>query len=336
MNTSAKPSKLKATLMTLLKLGLVIAIFAWLIHQGHLDLSSFRIGWNYKLIYLLITAVTVFTCMGLQIFRSKMLFDIQGYHVPVDKFVKISWISYFFCTFLPGGITADVIKYGYFQRYIRKSRTVTALTLLVDRVSGMAALVFIAFLASFAVMFLFSSQGTNTWELFLFSGLILLSICFVSFISFHPKSRHFFWVRPLHRFVAFHTLMDALQTFRNKLGYLSLSFVLSMGIHGLMLMGIYWLQHLFYDVAPFTFLQVLLIFPVAMLASVIPIAPQGLGVSQVAIISLAALMKTPNPSEAVTLYTAVQIVVMVCFATGAIPYISYKQEHPVLQQEQAS
>lgn len=316
----------KSFFLNLLKIVAVVAIFAWLIHKGHLDLNAFRISSSANLIFLVLAAMCVFLNMILQTVRSKMLFNAQHYHLNWGPFLKISWISYFFCTFLPGGVTSDIVKYSYLQRTLKQSRTVTALTLITDRACGLIALVLLAFCASCVAVWLSPHNGPYLRNMLLFSGLALLCIGLTVTISMHPNTKNFSLLRPLHRLNAFHTLTEALQKFRNKVDALLIALILSMVAHSLTLLGMYFLQHMFYDTAPLSFLLVFIVFPVAMLVSVIPIAPQGFGVSQVALVTMATLFNIPNTSMAVTVYTAMQGVALICFLTGAIPYIGYKQK----------
>jgi uncharacterized membrane protein YbhN (UPF0104 family) len=319
-------SKVKKPLLILMKLALVCAIFVWLHQKGHIDIAVFQtLTWGPHLLYLAISILSIFTCMILQTFRAKWLLDAQNYRVPIKAFFKISWISYFFCAFLPGGVTSDVVKFSYLHGTLKRSRSVIALVLLIDRISGLVSLAVLTFVSSMLILNFAHQDNPELWKLLVFSSSILIGTFLLMGIAMHPHTQDFPLLKPLHRFEVFHSLAEAFKKFRNKRLVLWKALWISTMCQGLTLFSIYTLQFVLYPEPVFSLLSAFALFPFALFAAVIPVAPQGFGVSQMALVTVASFLHISGASTAVTLYTTFQILVIFCFLTGAIPYIGYKQ-----------
>lgn len=84
-------------------------------------------------------------CIGA--LRWRLLLHSQEIDITFWEALKLTWLGFFFCNFLPG-LTGDVVKGVYAARHT-PHKTRAAISILVDRIVGMQALGLVALLALF-------------------------------------------------------------------------------------------------------------------------------------------------------------------------------------------
>jgi uncharacterized membrane protein YbhN (UPF0104 family) len=313
--------------MVVFKLVFVCLIFAWLGSRGYLDLNLFSAAQaSQRLHYLVLAVGGIWAIMVLQTLRARVLFVAQEYLIPLRTFYGITWIGYFFSAFLPGGVTSDLIKFGYFQGMTNKSKTVTALLVLLDRVCGLLGLLVLVFLVALAMVTLFGSTHPGVKQYFGIASALMGFSVVGGYLLMLPQQKQLTILGPLGKYSVFTQLTEAFQRFRNKKHVLFLAVFLSLGIHFLFLVNLYLIQKFMYEHTLFSMVDMTLLFPFAMLVSVIPLSPQGVGLSQLAIISVASFLGFQNTASAVTIYTFIQVLTMVCFLSGFVPYLLHKRQ----------
>ncbi len=99
--------------------------------------------------YLLGLAVVIYGVIQLlAVWRWQLLMDVQGMHLPLHLAFRLTMIGNFFSMFIPGSVSGDVLKIAYAGRCFPGRNTGIALTVLLDRIIGLAAVFFAAFLAT--------------------------------------------------------------------------------------------------------------------------------------------------------------------------------------------
>ncbi len=145
-NPSPEPaanSPLRTALTWIIKLGLVVGIFAWLIHKGSIkagDLSELAGRWPWALATLALFGVSAFICT----FRYQLLLRSLGVSIGFAKLFPISMIGMVFDLVAPmsGG---DVVKAYYVQREAafkdgRRDIGLVLLSVVLDRIMGFLGL----------------------------------------------------------------------------------------------------------------------------------------------------------------------------------------------------
>ena len=135
---------LKKIIMTLLQAAVTLLLL-WLLfhdpvrrHQMVLALHSANLLW----------LVPGFLCFGLVLvcgaFRWQLLMKVQGISLQWFRVWKLVMIGMFFNLCLPGGVGGDLIKVFFAMREAPKSKSAVFLSIIVDRIAGMFALIIVS------------------------------------------------------------------------------------------------------------------------------------------------------------------------------------------------
>jgi uncharacterized membrane protein YbhN (UPF0104 family) len=317
---------LKQNSIILIKLTLVGLIFWWLLSRKYLDLSLLNLLESPQRTHYLALAVgSIWLIMVLQALRARSLFLAQEHFIPLKTFLGITWIGYFFSTFLPGGVTSDLVKYTYFQKFTQKSKSVTGLLVLLDRVCGLFGLFILVFLVALGMLALLGPSQGKVFEYFGIAATLMTASVVGGCLLMMPPDKQRLILGRLGTLSVFKQLTEALDTFRSKKRVLISAIILSLATHLLFLFCLYALQAYIYEKHVLSMSDMVMVFPFAMLASATPISPQGVGLTQLVIISVASFFGFQHASSAVTLYTLGQMVTMMCFLSGFIPYLAYRK-----------
>jgi uncharacterized protein (TIRG00374 family) len=135
---------LKKTLMTLLQIGVTLLLL-WLLfhdpvkrHQMIEALHTANLAW----------LIPGFICFGLVLvvgsIRWQLLMRVQGITLNWFRVWQLVMIGMFFNLCLPGGVGGDLIKVFFAMREAPKSKSGVLLSIVVDRATGMFALILVS------------------------------------------------------------------------------------------------------------------------------------------------------------------------------------------------
>ena len=202
------------------------------------------------------------------------LLRVNDLKVRVAEAFRLTWIGIFFNNVVPGLTGGDVIKAFYIARKTgRKARPIV--TVLVDRVLGLAAL---AFLAGLVLLFNFH----EFWEVALgiYVGLLLLAMGAIAYFSRRiRKLLHLdALLKALPMAQLFQQLDQAVSFYRHHIAGLAIWFFLSVGNHFLAVLGVALIGDSLGVGVPWTSYFVLI--PVINIVSAVPLTPSGWGVGE--------------------------------------------------------
>lgn len=299
--------KINKTLNFILQLIFSVVVLWWLTHKlGARDIMS-----TFARMSLPVIAGCVLLYLVAQILSSwrwaviSRMFGFRGHFV---KYNSIYFLGMFYNLFLPTGYGGDVVKVLY-QAPDRSSpsKTLAALTILLDRFMGFIALLLIGGLASWGVTKELGPAGAiMSW------GLVVCVI--LGFAFLRPLS---YWSR-LPRKIRFIFL-----TLRAK-GFRLVPVALISLIIQLLNVAIYaWLFHSLG--ADISFLGVCVGYSLVTIATLLPISVGGLGVRES---GWAALMLPFGriPEVGVTAGLMYFFVQTLCSLFGLVPFFSFKHE----------
>jgi uncharacterized protein (TIRG00374 family) len=134
---------LKKIVMTLVQAA-VTCLLLWLLfhdpakrHQMLMALHTANLVW----------LIPGFICFGLVLLigtiRWQMLMRVQGISLGFSRVWQLVMIGMFFNLCLPGGVGGDLIKVFFAMREAPKSKSAIFLSIVVDRISGMFALIIV-------------------------------------------------------------------------------------------------------------------------------------------------------------------------------------------------
>lgn len=260
--------------MPIVKVLLASTLIYWLVQSGRFDLEALKkinapivwlVGISLFLIVLLINSK-----------RWQILLSFEKVNISFFQAFRLSLLGIFFNFFMPGGVGGDVVKAGYLMRENAGKKWFIGWSILVDRIFGMSALL----LYSGVTGVLFSSHLNATLKASFLSLSLAILLGFVTLLLIlilSPKDR-------IEALLKSHPLLEKvlhpLFFFFQKPKQMILPFLLSLISQGAVIaMGGFLIFYLNVEM-PYWIL--LLVFPFGFLATILPIAPAGVGVGQMA------------------------------------------------------
>ena len=319
-----KTKKQKLTLF--LKTFLGLALVAWVLKGKMVDfsiLSTFVL----RPVNLVIAFGFLSTSAVLCTLRWRILVRGQGLHISFKDLFSLTMIGNFFNTFMPGSVGGDFIKAWYIAGKEPTKRTKAVFTVLLDRVLGLAVIIFYA---AFTLVF-FSDWlkehrqlQTIAFSIWIFSGVSILGgfVFFLSaLVSKGPLSKRL--EQFVRRFNKTSKILEAAFLYRKQpiqifaaLALSSVSILSAIYFHSLQgkLLGL-----------PLSLTQYFILVPLAVTASAVPLLPGGIGTGQLAFFTLFQWMGIENPELGGTLCTLVQIYTILFNCVGYLFYLRFKQ-----------
>lgn len=291
---ASSPTPLRRLVLTLVRLGIGLALLAYLVRSGILNLHTLGdlfIAWPFTL-----AAAGLFLAdMSLMAVRLSLLFRPQSLRISVGSAFRLTLVGQFFSAFLPGGAGGDMVKLYYATRENRGRRTEIVTILLLDRAIGLLSLVMLPLLV--APLFLqFMRSIPALGGLLLAAGVLVIALLTGAAVAFSGyAARHPLILRVLNRMPGgshARRMMDTLHSYRRHLS--TLAGALSLGLAGnFMALSSTMLIGLAMGLGRHAWRMSLLI-PLGQVANSVPLTPGGLGVGEAAfnlLFSLAGLQR---------------------------------------------
>jgi len=150
------PMNLKKILITLLQAAVTLLLLWWIFHDPSKRAQMLQALAKADPRWL----APAFLCFGLVLvcaaFRWQLLMKVQGISLSWFRVWQLVMIGMFYNLFLPGGTGGDLVKIFYAVREAPRSKSAVFLSVVVDRLTGMFALI----LVSSAVFLVFFKELT--------------------------------------------------------------------------------------------------------------------------------------------------------------------------------
>lgn len=314
----------KQLVKTMLKAAVGSVLIFYVLRSNMVDFSRLKhVLWQPSNLLLSLLALTLVALLCAA--RWKFLVRALGLKLSFRDLVSLTMIGNFFNTFMPGSVGGDLIKAWYVAGRAPQQRTKAVFTVLLDRVIGLAVIVFYA-----ACTLLFYPEwlesnpelravGLSLWA---FTGGSLVAALFF----FSPFGWERAWVNRglalLHRVKPLAKLVDAVLAYRNQLRPVLKAVAFSTcSIFVMTLLFAVQGRALGIDIPLSLYFFIV---PVGLTASAIPLLPGGIGVGQVAFFTLFQWVGLANPEQGSTLCTLMQIYVILFNCLGAVFYLRHK------------
>jgi len=126
----------------LLKISAAVAIIWYMIHSGRLNVKAIY-GAKDRLDLIVLSFLIMLVAILVTFYRWKLLLKGQNIMLSNKEIISLGFIGIFFTSVMPGAVGGDIIKSVYIAKKV-KGRTVSSvLTVLLDRIIGLAALIMI-------------------------------------------------------------------------------------------------------------------------------------------------------------------------------------------------
>ena len=318
----------KKIVIYLLKISAAVAIIWYMIHSGRLNVKAIY-GAKDHLDLIVLSLLIMFVAIFVTFYRWKLLLKGQNIILSNKEIISLGFIGIFFTSVMPGAVGGDIIKSVYIAKKV-KGRTVSSvLTVLLDRIIGLAALIMIC---SVGLLINLKTVLHNT-ELTSLGIIIFLSLLTTIIMTFFGLSRkvrkNVFFNKlinklPLSGFI--NKVYDSFHAYRDNHKYLTYSLLLSFVNHALNI-TIFYLIALALGFDQLGIFAYFFIVPLGLITMAIPLTPAGIGVGQAAFLKLfewSMGIKTTVGADAITIWQALFILVSL---VGAVFYISYTKKN---------
>lgn len=319
----------RETLKLVLKMTIGLGLVVYVLQSKMVDIEMLRVlllnPWHLLTAFCFLS-FSVVLCTA----RWYLLVKPQGLSLSFSKLLSLSMIGLFFNTFMPGSVGGDLIKAWYVAGQEPDRRTKAIFTVLVDRVLGLAVIIFYA---AFTLLF-YTEWLENNVQLkmialaiwgFTGAALVLGTLFFIPSVWKFPAFVKL--MELIHRNQRLGKIIDSALLYRNHAGTILWATLLSaISILGV---NLFFSQLGGYIGIPMDLPHYFFVVPLALVASAVPLLPGGIGTGQVAFYTLFLWMGMSNPDQGGTLCTVYQIYSILFNCLGAVFYFRFKRKAPL-------
>jgi uncharacterized protein (TIRG00374 family) len=316
------------------KLLLATALIYWLISTGRLNFSQLGTAYSipgivFGAAFMWISGVAIFAT-----WRWLLLMRGIGLECRFWRCCQLTMIGGFFNTVLFGTVGGDLIRGVYAYRDNRsRGRAAPAMTVIMDRITGLYGLFFIGVGAILTNLSAIESQpALGPAAVFVVGIFCLLTLGFISIlVPVHAEISQIFSRLADFRYVprSLVNLYLAFRSYREKKRYLLYAFLISIVIQAQVIMFYWYVASVVTGRALSLDMQALIV-PIGALITAVPISPGGLGVGHAAFERLYALI---GISDGANIFNIIIIGQMAMNLLGSIPYLllrSHERDSPVV------
>jgi hypothetical protein len=307
--------RLKAWLITFVKLSIATIIIGFLVYSGRLDFLEISKGLLHPaeiaLAFMIFLMAFVFSTL-----RWQQILRCVGVNIRLGKLIQFTWIGQFFNNFSIGTIGGDVVKIIYVIRQVPKRKAAVAMTVFIDRLAGIYGLFLTA-----AVGVLVAPDSFRELEYISYlQTVITLTICASSLAAVALLSIPTRLVPK--QLTKLNQIVEFLHLFRKSKLRLASIVLFSFLCHFFSTIGVFILSRtLVQSSEELTFIQLLMVTPLGNLVAALPITPVGIGIGQVAYSKLFEWGGIVSKSLGANLITLTQMVTIAINLLGIIPYL---------------
>lgn len=332
---------LKGILEGLFKFLVAAGILTWLYRSGNLRfdfIDALLKQPSVLALCLFITAISLF----LNNERWRTLLHSQGLIYTRLETAKLTLIGQFFNFAMPGGVGGDIIKSYYLTRMNQGQKTRSVMTVLMDRLMGLHAILVLGFLA----MLFDLEKILSVPELRLVFLAVTLGTIAYTTIVFIFQSRREWIKRTVRRTIEklplkhrFQQVYDTFNAYGQQKSTLGLAFLYSLISQSLAIAFMYIVCRTTYGVE-LSAHSFFIIVPVGFILTAIPISPAGVGVGQAAFLFLFGVYSPELKHLGPSALTAWQTSLLLFGLIGGMIYLfnrtSFKKVEEKIELSEAS
>jgi len=324
----------KRYLLVLLKYALPLAIVAWLMKGAFQD-ASFGRFWSEPKDWslLLLAALACFTAVCITFVRWYFLVRALDLPFRLRDAFRLGFLGYMFNFVAPGSVGGDLFKAVFIAREHPGRRTSAIASVIADRLIGLYALFVVACgafyltdvgrAASQTTEFRVTAQAVLICTVVGTIGGLLLLIPALTDNKFALRMEK--WPK-VGRLI--HQLHTTIRMYRSRVGVLLLANILSVGVHSLFSVAFYLIATALPGEAP-SLAAHFVIAPLSMLAGILPMPANGLGVVE-GIMKILYQHIAPNPQmiDGLGLLVALtyRLITVLIAGIGFIYYLVQRRE----------
>ncbi len=266
----------------------------------------------------------------LGVIRWRMVLRVQGLELPFSRAAEISLVAHFFNSFMLGSSGGDLMKAYYAARETHHLKTEAVVTVFVDRLIGLFAMLLfggLMMLPNLDLLFTHRRLAALSW----FTLMMLAACAVLVWIAFWGGvSRRWpaadVWLKRLPKAEHLRRSLDSCRAFGRHPGFLLRSLLLSMLLNAVCVLLVLALAkglHL-----QISTLALFAIVPIISCISALPLAPSGLGIRENLFVWMLAVPEINIPAtQALSLSLLAFAVSLLWSLIGGAVYLGYKETH---------
>ena len=324
----------RKTLFFGFKIFLALFLLSYLLKTQQLDLKRVQRGFQ-NFPWILLSLILLGGNIGVSIFRWQLLLRTQGIKMGYWKALKLSFIGFFFNTFMPGSVGGDVVKAYYIAKKQNRKRFASVSSIFVDRMIGLFSLLLLACITIFLHFSFFSQQKELTYLLYFVTASVALGFLLLFLFLFCPLPSLSSTVPSSLFSKLLHRLRESLELYQKKKLYLFLGILLSLFAQSLTILSFFFLGLALGEKVDLVFYFTLV--PLGLVIQAIPISFGGWGVGELAFQKLFLLTRpTKNLSFGADLCFLFHLTLTFWNLLGIVFYLEEKAEFDrLIQVEEA-
>lgn len=311
--------------VTLLKFGLIALLLWWMIDSDKLDLRTTALLFENPSILLAGCSLWLCGTVLMTSYRWKLLVNGMKLSLSYPRAISLSLVGFFFSSVMPGAVGGDLIKAFYVYRdHPGSSKTPALLSLILDRILGLYAIVSISVLGlPWTIRIIDTYPALTPVLVTLLSLFVGMSAFFVAVLL--PSQRWHRFLQLVFEKIGSRILLNiylALRMYRERPFYLLAPCLLSI-VFQVACMAFYALVTSHFVGENLEFALFTAVVPLGIVASTLPIAPGGLGVGHAAFGELFHLV---GIDQGANIFNLVFVSQMSLNLLGFIPYLALKKK----------
>jgi len=311
--------------MTAAKIVVSLLLLAFLFSR--VDIARLWAGARHASLPWIVAALVLWTMnVAASTWRWHLLLRAQDVQLPRRRLFGSFLVANFFNNFLPSNIGGDVVRIGDTARHTN-SKTLATTVVLLDRILGLIALVFVAALGATAIGRLHPAAAP-IWPVWLWAGFLAGAAATTPAI-FAPAG----FGRLLRPLTVFHpewvgeritTLTGALGRFGEEPGVLAAAFVGAVFVQAALVLFYFAVAYaLHLDVA---FWDLAVVIPVSFVVQLLPVSVGGFGVRETFFSYY--FHRIGQPIEDAILLSLVAQALLMLFSLSGLAIYIWRQRHP--------
>jgi uncharacterized protein (TIRG00374 family) len=305
-------------LITALKVVVSLGLIAYLLSRVGLSevVEVIRTA-SANYLYLVVALGLYFGAIAVGSFKWQILLKAQGIQVPFVSLLSFTFVGLFFGNFLPTNVGGDLVRgYGLARHTLLPAET--AVSVLVDRMLGLIAFVFVAVVM--ALLVVYTAGQVALWEVAVVAAVALLALCVVFAVMLSDRLRlrlrRLFETSLLSRLAPLYDkLSGALSAYRRSYGTLAAGFCISV-----LVLTIGSVVNYLISLAlggGISLLHIFLFTPLITFVLLIPISVGGIGLNQSAYVFFFNLVGVPE-QKSLAMSLIMQAIIIISSLPGGV------------------
>jgi uncharacterized protein (TIRG00374 family) len=321
----------------LLKVIFAVAVIYWMVYSGKLNFRVVGRAFEEHWLLALFLVGTLYLQIAIISWRWNVLNGALGFGIRYREAFSLSMIGLLFTVVIPGSVGGDVIKAYYVGTRVPRRRAHAFTTILMDRFLGLLSLLTLgAAGVCWNYRIILTNKVMTTLATFVVMTFLGGCVCLAAAVLFSSQVtgllRRLTRRMPLVRHAV--KSCEALEAFRAKPWVLVVGVLMSLPSHLLACMGMRVAMGMV-GAGEMPLERFLLIVPLGLISTVIPLSPGGVGIGQAAFYGLCEALSHGTGAAASNAFTVYQTLQVAVYLSGFVSYLSHKHGDSIPQTQEA-